>query len=216
MEQHFSPARVGRYRAARGGDATLASADYSRNMLLAEAMLPMLNVLEIGLRNAVHGRLKQLYRRDDWWEVWAVQPEFDKVTRVVADAKQKLKQRRERATPDKILAELTFGFWCMLFNVKYQHLLWKDLRLAFPACPRDQRQRHTLSSALNRVRELRNRVFHHEPLLWLTPDLYEQHGKGVTLVRWLDPNLARWLGRHDRLPVIWATEELAAKRLPLE
>lgn len=71
-------------------------------------------------------------------------------------------------------------------------------------CPRDQRQRHKVSSALNQVRELRNRVFHHEPLLWLMPDLCEQHGKGVTLVRWLDPHLADWLARHDRLPVTWA------------
>lgn len=205
MEKHFSPARIERYKAARNGDTALAAADYTRNMLLAEAMVPMLNVLEIGLRNALHARLRHLYGRENWWESWTGLPAFDKLTHSITEAKRKLRQRRERASSDKILAELTFGFWCTLFNSSFQPVLWKDLRLAFPACPRDQRQRHTVSSALNQVRELRNRVFHHEPLLWLTPDLAKQHAKGVTLVRWLDPSLADWLARHDRLPGTWQT-----------
>ena len=50
-------------------------------------------------------------------------------------------------------------------NVQFQTILWKDLRLIFPRCPKPQRQRHTVSSALNQIRELRNRVFHHEQLL---------------------------------------------------
>lgn len=31
-----------------------------------------------------------------------------------------------------------------------------------------------MARALNQVRALRNRVFHHETLLWLTPDLDDQ------------------------------------------
>ena len=56
LEKHFSPARLGRYRAARGGDAEKAAADYSSNVLLSEAMMPMLNVLEIALRNGILNR----------------------------------------------------------------------------------------------------------------------------------------------------------------
>ncbi len=70
LEKHFSPARLGRYRAARGGDAEKAAADYSSNVLLSEAMMPMLNVLEIALRNGIHARLSKLYDRADWWEAW--------------------------------------------------------------------------------------------------------------------------------------------------
>jgi len=43
LERHFSAARLGRYRIARGGDAAKALADYAGNVLLSEAMLPMLN-----------------------------------------------------------------------------------------------------------------------------------------------------------------------------
>ena len=66
LEKHFSPARLGRYRAARGGDVGRAAADYASNVLLSEAMVPMLNVLEIALRNGIHARLSRLYGRADW------------------------------------------------------------------------------------------------------------------------------------------------------
>lgn len=207
MEKHFSRARIERYRRARDGDAALAAADYARNMLLAEAMVPMLNVLEIALRNALHTHLVHLYRREDWWEAWAGKPRFGRLLKTIDDVKAKLRGRNERVTPDKILAELTFGFWSSLFNAQYQDELWKTLRLAFPRCPKEQRKRNTVSAALNQVRDLRNRVFHHEPLLWLTPDLSDQHGRGVQVINWLDPQLGAWLQRHDRLVVTWQAGE---------
>lgn len=207
MERNFSSARIGRYRTARAGDRVLAAADYARNLRLAESMMPMLNVLEIGLRNAIHRRLTQLYRKEDWWREWSGRSDFARVLGSVNEAQSKLIARRERVTCDKVLAELTFGFWCSLFNASYQDELWKHLRLAFPACPRAERRRRTVSGALNQVRALRNRVFHHEPLLWLTPDLNEQHSKGVTVIAWVDPTLAAWLARHDRFPEMWSSQQ---------
>lgn len=204
LEKHFSPARLGRYRAARGGDATKAAADYSSNVLLSEAMVPMLNVLEIALRNGIHARLSKLYGRSDWWEAWVDDPAFSWQNKEVASAKTKLIRRHEPQTPDKVLAEMTFGFWSSLFNAQFQTILWKDLRLVFARCPKPQRKRNNISAALNQIRDLRNRVFHHEPLLWLTPTRLDQHTVGVTVINWVDPQLGQWLGNHDRLPATWA------------
>lgn len=203
LEKHFSPARLGRYRAKRGGNSAKAAADYSSNVLLSEAMVPMLNVLEVALRNGIHARLSTLYQRVDWWESWLGDPAFSWQNKEVARAKANLNRRREAQSADKILAELTFGFWSSLFNSQFQAVLWKDLRLVFARCPKHQRQRHKISSALNQVRDLRNRVFHHEPLLWLAPSLLDQHALGVTVINWLDPQLGKWLGNYDRLPAIW-------------
>jgi hypothetical protein len=205
LEKHFSAARLGRYRASCNGDEIRAARAYVSNMLLAEAMMPMLNVLEIALKNGAHQRLTALYKRADWWEAWANDASFAWQVREVANAKAKLQRRAEALTPDKIIAELPLGFWSSLFNVQFQTILWKDLRLAFPRCPKPQRQRHTVSSALNQIRELRNRVFHHEQLLWLSPPLIDLHGKGVEVIGWLDPKLPPWLGSFDRLPVTWTT-----------
>lgn len=177
LERHFSAARVGRYRAACGGDEAKATSAYVSNMLLAEAMMPMLSVLEIELRNGIHQRMSALYQRPDWWEAWSGDQAFAWQNKEVANAKSKLQRRVEMATPDKIIAELAFGFWSSLFNGAFQSLLWKDLRLVFPRCPKPQRKRHTVSSALNQIRDLRNRVFHHEQLLWLAPSLIDLHTK---------------------------------------
>lgn len=204
LEKDFSAARLGRYLASCGGDEERAARAYVSNMLLAEAMMPMLNVLEIALKDAIHRRLSILYGRPDWWEAWNGNAAFQWQLREVVSAKAKLGRRAEAATTDKIIAELALGFWSSLFNVHFQTVLWKDLRLIFPRCPKPQRQRHTISSALNQVRELRNRVFHHEQLLWLDPALIDLHLKGIEVVGWLDPQLSQWLHQYDRLPATWA------------
>lgn len=205
LEQHFSAARLGRYRAACGGDEVAAARAYVANMLVAEAMMPMLSVLEIALKNGIHRRLDVMYKRSDWWESWAGDPSFKWQSHEVSNAIAKLKRRMEAVTPDKIIAELAFGFWSSLFNVQFQALLWKELRLVFPRCPKSQRQRHTISSSLNQIRDLRNRVFHHEQLLWLHPSLIELHDKGIEVIGWLDPQLTIWLAPSDRLPALWTS-----------
>lgn len=204
LEKHFSPARLGRYRVACGGDEARAANAYVHNMLLGEAMMPVLSVLEIALRNGIHRRLSTVYRRSDWWEAWNGNASFDWQRREVVNAASKLKRRLEPATPDKVIAELAFGFWSSLFNVQFQDILWKELRLVFPRCAKAQRQRHTISSALNQIRELRNRFFHHEQLLWINPSLLELHSRGIEVIGWLDPQLPQWISLHDRLPAVWA------------
>lgn len=208
LERHFSPARLGRYRTAQSGDIEKAASDYTHNLLLAEAMMPMLNVLEISLRNSINARLSAFYGRADWWGEWVGNPDFSRLNKQINNAKDGLKGRREQQTPDKVLAELTFGFWSSLFNSRHQHVLWQCLRLAFAHCPKVIRKRQNISAALNQVRKLRNRVFHHEPLLWLTPSLIEQHATGATIINWIDPNLGLWLVNHDRLPGVWSTNVL--------
>lgn len=203
LAKHFSPARLGRYRASCGGDEALAVRSYVDNILLAEAMMPMLNVLEIALKNGVHRQLSTLYARVDWWEAWFGDPTFSFQTSEIINARRKLQRRAEFATPDKIVAELAFGFWSSLFNAQFQTVLWKDLRFVFPRCPKPQRQRHTVSSALNQIRELRNRIFHHEQLLWLAPSLLELHAKATEILGWLDPQLPSWLAEFDRFPATW-------------
>ena len=203
LEKHFSAARLGRYRSARGGDEARAAADYAFNLKLAEAMMPVLNILEIALRNGIHARLSARYERQDWWAVWENNPVFRWQNKENAGAITKLSRRHEPQTADKVIAELTFGFWSSLFNTQFQDVLWKDLRLVFARCPKPLRQRHNVSAALNQIRDLRNRIFHHEPLLWLKPPLPEHHAAGVKVISWIDPELADWLAELDRLKSVW-------------
>jgi hypothetical protein len=204
LEKHFSAARLGRYRAARGRDEVRAAEDYAYNLHLAEAMMPVLNTLEIALRNGIHARLTVSYGHADWWMAWVDDPRFSWQNREIAGALAKLSRRHEPQTPDKVIAELTFGFWSSLFNTQFQGTLWKELRLIFARCPKPQRQRHNISAALNQIRDLRNRIFHHEPLLWLQPPLLGQHTTAITVISWIDPALSQWLTGLDRLPAVWS------------
>ncbi len=205
LERHFSTARLGRYRDLCAGDEVKAASAYVNNMLLAGAMMPMLSVLEISLRNGIHRRMCARYQRPDWWEALARDPAFARHTSEVAGAKDKLQRRAEFPTPDKIVAEMAFGFWSSLFNGGFAAIVWKDLRQTFPHCPKALRQRQTISSALNQMRDLRNRVFHHEPLIWLIPDLPDWHAKGTEVIGWIDPQLVSWLASYDPLPATWTT-----------
>ena len=189
LERHFSSARLGRYCAKRNGDKSKAAADYLYNILLAEALFPMLNLVEISFRNAVNTKLNDKYKEPAWWNNIRHDTSCKQIINQVEKAIKDLSKKEENTAPSKVVAELTFGFWSTLFNSRYQKLFWQDLRLAFPHCPKPERQRKTISTQLNKIRKLRNRVFHHEPLLWLTPSLLEQYQAGITLLNWIDPKL---------------------------
>jgi len=170
----------------------------------------MLNVLEISVAQlAIHSALTAHYHRPDWWEAWVGDGDFTWQLGQIANAKGKLTKRHEATTPDKVVAELTFGFWSSLFNAAFHIKLWSSLHKIFRHCPKSQRQRKNISSALNQIRDLRNRIFHHEPLLWLTPALLDQHAVGRTVISWLDPILLPWLDPHDRLDGCWRAWQAA-------
>lgn len=115
--------------------------------------------------------------------------------------------------PDDITAELSFGFWTSLFNRKAFPDVSKPLMKVFFYCPRNAKKADVIRSRLNNARDLRNRCFHHEPLLW--QPLFALHRDITEVVQWIDPGLCAWLKSHDRLPtalVDWSHWREAAKR----
>lgn len=199
FEAAFSRPRLARYASnPRKVDALLA---YQHNLQLAEAIMPCLHVLEVALRNAVHNQLRAKYKRDDWWDKVATFKERD--LKEIKKAIGKISDKGQAVTPDRIVSELSFGFWVSLFYVQHEHELWKELRLAFPRCPSQRRKRKTISSHLSAARDLRNRAAHHDALLWLAPDMRQKYLNCLELIGWLEPQLKEWLGLVDRFPQAW-------------
>ncbi|PMS20054.1 hypothetical protein C0Z18_11590 [Trinickia dabaoshanensis] len=151
----------------------------------------------------MHRQLSAHFGRADWWDSWAGnrahQGQFDRVQA----AYSKLRRRREPATADKVVAELTFGFWATLLNVEFQHSLRSPLRKAFPHCPKPERQLRTISAHVNTLRDVRNRAFHHEPVLWLAPDVDTVYTNGLKLVSWIHGPLETWLVNLSRVRATW-------------
>ncbi|WP_455233658.1 Abi family protein [Geopseudomonas aromaticivorans] len=199
LEGTFSKPRLARYAAnPRGADAAIA---YAHNMLLAEAIMPCLHVLEVALRNAVHNALRKKYSRPDWWEEAASLS--DKDHREIKKTKEHIQGKGHALTPDKVVSELNFGFWVSLFNTRHETEFWKELRMAFPRCPKAKRQRKEISKALSTARDLRNRAAHHDALLWLSPDMRNQYLICIDIIGWIDPQLKPWLSQFDKFLQAW-------------
>lgn len=82
--------------------------------------------------------------------------------------------------------------------LKYERALWKDLRMAFPNMPKSIRQRKTISSPLNSLRRLRNRVFHNENISWSIVKLEELHSTLLQVIYWMNPQVNLWMTDLDR------------------
>ncbi len=196
----LSTPRMSRYLEGSHGNQKHAAQAYVHNMRIAESLVSIFHVLEVGLRNAVQREMVREYQREDWYEVFRCSQNTDLLASYekVAQARVALSKRGLPPSVDAVTAELSFGFWTALFNRRAFLDISKPLMKVFHHCPKNCKNAHTIRSRLNKARDLRNRCFHHEPLLW--QPLYELHRDITEVVQWIDPALCHWIKCHDRLP----------------
>lgn len=199
LKYYLSSPRFNVYLAQTGNDFEKAYRLYKANIELSEAFYPVLSVLEICLRNAINEQLKQ-YFNDPYWFKNHLPKEFQPF---ISEAEQKILSQRKTVTADKIIAELNFGFWNRLFNRNYTGLLWKPLRLIFKNTPKHLRQRDTIADYLFRIRKLRNRIYHYEPIFRNLQDVEKQYNEMLSFIAWLDRDLPKLLDDIDRFKEIF-------------
>ncbi|KPW45750.1 Uncharacterized protein ALO82_03268 [Pseudomonas syringae pv. broussonetiae] len=199
LEAKLSTPRMSRYLKGNR-DKDRAAEAYVHNMKIAESLVSVFHVLEVAVRNGIQKEMALEYGRDDWYEEWngTGNANFQKLYDKISEAKNELRNRRVELTPDNIVAELSFGFWTSLFNRATIINLSKPLMRVFYLCPKSMRQPDNIRTRLNKGRDLRNRCFHHEPLLW--QPLYELHRDVSEVIKWIEPGLHAWIKIHDRVP----------------
>ena len=168
---------------------------YLQNAALGGAFHGPLQTLEVTLRNAVHNALT-----DSHGEFWFDSPlllrgiEQNRVKK----ASQKIRKQR---TAGRVVAELNLGFWVGLFSKAYDKNLWRsDLHQMFSPQP----NRKNLHNQLDRLRTLRNRVVHHEPIM--QRDLRTDHEKILWILKMLSPETASWVAHHSRVTEVLKTK----------
>ncbi|MFJ3484624.1 hypothetical protein ACIPL1_14750 [Pseudomonas sp. NPDC090202] len=213
LEEKLSTPRMSRYLKSTDGKHARAVEAYVHNMKVAEALVSIFHVLEVALRNGIQREMALAYCRADWYEEWHTADDIGLRTLYsnVNEARKGLRNRRVEITPDSIVAELSFGFWTSLFNRTNIMNLSKPLMRVFHHCPKNMRKPDNIRARLNKGRELRNRCFHHEPLLW--QPLFEIHRDLLEIIRWIDPVLHAWITVHDRVPAT-LTEWLKWRNAP--
>jgi hypothetical protein len=182
------------YLARAGHDPARANRLYVWNISIAAAFWGGFHVLEIAVRNAINARLCQVYGVDRWWEVAPLHP--SELRRIESAERSAARTHGPRATSGHVVAELTFGFWVGLLNNRYHQRLWEaGLSAAFPGVMTTRRE---LQSKLERLRKLRNRIAHHEPVI--ARDLMLDHVMILEVLETIDPAAKVWVGAHSRVP----------------
>ncbi|WP_433368336.1 hypothetical protein [Streptosporangium sp. CA-115845] len=195
----LSPARLGPYLAASGGDLEVGLRLYAWNLEAGCAFSGALQFLEVVLRNAMDSRLAAHYRRRDWWN----EPSLvlaDYARRAVDKAESAVRQRGQFVADD-IVTELSFGVWVSLLSRRsnyYTQLWWPALRHEFSGY--SAQAPAALHNDLSHLCQLRNRVAHCEPIhhRHLTKDFESLLG----VLEAISPEAAMCLKRFSRIPEV--------------
>lgn len=186
---------------------------YVWNIQLAESFYPVLSVLEVALRNAVHTALSN-HTGSNFWFGTILHPQKrqnidELISRIAA-------RQGAQPTADKVISEITFGFWPSLFSRRYNTLWWQPqgplLAKVLPHHPNIARDtRKHLEVRLEYAVALRNRVMHHEAIFQGVSAINRQrmalsilHAEMRELVAWINPVADIMLTEIDRFPSTWA------------
>ena len=200
VESVLAPERLDAYR-QDGAAPAITLARYLWNMALCEALYSPLQIAEIALRNTLHGCLSARFGGAAWYDVIPSLPAWQQ--RQLSEARQKLAVEGKPVTPGRMVAELHFGFWTGFFNKSHANtgLGHALARLAFAHAPRPERDLKKLDARWKRIRDLRNRIFHHERLIhW--KDLNAQHSNILQAIAWISPELHEIAHTLDRFTAI--------------
>lgn len=193
-----SAGRIERYR--RPGDDDLETLTrYAWNICLCEALYPVLQILEVGFRNSIHDAATDSFGTARWYKTpGLLHPSAENM---ITEAESELTSQGKPLEPGRVVAELNFGFWTNLLNRRYEQNLWPRLiRTTFPYLPARIRTRHTVYTRFDKIRWLRNRIFHHESILHV--DLQKMHTEILDAMGWVNPAMKKMAQVVDRFSEI--------------
>lgn len=181
-----------------------AVARHARNITLCEAMYPVLHMLEVVMRNSIHNAFSHHFGAANWYdESWL----NENHRKLVSDAKAELTKRKKSHDPDRVVAELSFGFWCGMFHFAYEdgaRAAWPALlSTVLPSVPKSWRTRARVQRRVEDARALRNRVFHHEPITFYA-DLRERHRHLVEVLGWFSPEARQHIEQICRFNTVYS------------
>lgn len=204
LERPVSRVRLESYRG--GGSDMDMVVNYFYNLELSESLYPSLHAFEVALRNSVHEVLADHFQTAYWFDEPAFLPNRQ-LSQVIA-TRDKLSKSGKPHDADRIVAELNFGFWHSMFNSPFEREIWRPNRSAlvlqaFPQIPGRQRNRQDVWDRCDRIRIIRNRVMHFEPI-WSRPHLSNDHEEILEALRWVSVEMHDTIAICDRFRSVHA------------
>lgn len=201
----FSPARFSSYLSEQKvlpPCADKALVLYRWNSEFAGALMWHLSSCEIVMRNAVADALETRYGPQ-----WPWSPGFRYTLNGFAQGSLDEAKRKAGpgATTGMVIAELSFGFWEKMFKGSFDASIWNtELHRVFPHLkePNVQVARAGIYQSLEKVRRLRNRVAHHEPLFKKSVQVELDTIQKLVKLRCMDT--ASWIARTSTVSSVLA------------
>lgn len=194
LERLLSQSRLATYYQLFPNDKQKAIEYYQLNTQIAESLYPLLSNLEIVLRNAIHNSFSIHFKDTNWYS----QVNYPELQDQINIAKSKITASKNQITIDKLVSELTLGFWTSLFNKNYAKDYWKPLMYAFPLLNKQQKHRNVIAFKLNNIRKFRNRIFHYEPICNDLNILSTNHTNILEVLQWINTDIVTWTKQIDR------------------
>jgi hypothetical protein len=223
----LTPVRLSAYKTTGADDLDML-VTYFWNVALCRELYPSLGALEITMRNRVHEVLTHYVGRPDWYDYLTLgKREREQIATARLEIRRskpgELAKGLDPVTPGRVVAFQTLGFWTSLLSKHYGHLWTANsaalIQQAFPNLHPSHQHRSYVHDRFNRIRLLRNRVSHHEPI-WRGVRM--QSGQFVSLERlhedvidaigWSSSTMQATVRTFDRFPHILKHGQAEANR----
>lgn len=184
----LAPDRFDAFRRAGDADELSAISRYVWNMAVCSALQPCFHSVEVTFRNQLHNALTTLHG-PTWYDVPGLLTGSEQAK--VTEAKNTLSGKGRPLDPGRVIAELHFGFWTRLYGSHHeQNIIRPTIQAVCPLYAGSrQLRRAVVATPLRNIRLLRNRVSHHEHVVF-DAQLPTYHRQMTDLIAWMNPQMA--------------------------
>ena len=136
LVKYFSQIRLDSYLS--NSNVSKQFALYKRNIKLCKKFYSKLHYFEIVFRNAIDIVLTDFSNGADWINI--IPLDKDSMHKI-NEVRNRLIKQNKLITHDRIISELTLGFWTTLFSKKYTQYKFQSVlvKKVFKDCPKNQR-----------------------------------------------------------------------------
>lgn len=221
IKKYISAARLVRYEQVCNNDQQKVLKLYQANLRLSQSFYPLLSLFEVVLRNAINEELVTHFNDADWLtnqingfmshpSLTYLQPltgqtvhnhYLKKAVESIIKRNQPPNLPQVQVPQGRIIADLSFGFWTELFEkIHYQNLNGSPIQIFTNRTP--GLNRNMVNQKLNRIRRFRNRISHHEPIIFAKGQqgqtifsliqVNEIYNDIYDIFTWLDLDFNKW------------------------
>lgn len=165
---------------------------YQWNLQISSALFECLAVCEVVIRNTVANAMQAEHGAD-----WAFNVRF--VRSMQQNRRNELLNARQETT-EQAICELPFVFWQGFFTVRFDDEIWKKhWAVALPNAKHAdlQAMRTEVFENLEKIRKLRNRIAHHEPIFNRNPQ--GDYKRIIKIISYCSQDTADWVKSCQRI-----------------